>query len=86
MVEMGHKDTGFPIETLGPSHDTSTFISFNNLINWPDKIRAKQPSLPEEQRLQPRQFPLTCTPAIMEELEEAWEGGTPIQAAFKFRD
>ena len=35
MVEMGHKYTGFPIETLGPSHDTSTFISFNNLIGWP---------------------------------------------------
>ena len=28
MVDMGHKDTGFPIETLGPSPDTSTFISF----------------------------------------------------------
>ena len=28
MVETGHKDTGFPIETIGPSHDTSTFISF----------------------------------------------------------
>ena len=28
MVEVGCKDTGFLIETLGPSHDTSTFISF----------------------------------------------------------
>ena len=28
MVEMGHEDTGFQIETLGPLHDTSTFISF----------------------------------------------------------
>ena len=28
MVEMGYKGTGFPIETLGPSHDTSIFISF----------------------------------------------------------
>ena len=46
MVEMGHKDTGFPIEALGPSHDTSTFISFNNLIGWPDKNRAKLLSLP----------------------------------------
>ena len=41
MVEMGHKDTGFPIETLGPSHDTSMFITFNNLIGWPDTNRAK---------------------------------------------
>ena len=29
MVEMGlNKDTGFPIETLGPLHDASTFINF----------------------------------------------------------
>ena len=28
MVEIGHKDTGFPIETLGPSHDTSTCKAF----------------------------------------------------------
>ena len=34
MVEIGHKDTGFPIEKLGPSHDMSTF---NNLIGWPDR-------------------------------------------------
>ena len=46
MVEMRHKDTGFPIETIGPSHDTSTCISFNNLIGWPDKNRAKLLSLP----------------------------------------
>ena len=47
MVEMGlNKNTGFPIETLWPSHDTSTFISFNNLIGWPDKNRAKLSSLP----------------------------------------
>ena len=46
MVEMGHKDTGFPIETLGSSHDTSTFISFNNLFSWPDENRAKFLSLP----------------------------------------
>ena len=32
MVEVGHKDTGFTSETLWPSHDTSLFISFNNLI------------------------------------------------------
>ena len=45
MLEMGHKDTGFPIETSGPSHDTSTFIKFNNSIGWPDKNRAKLPPL-----------------------------------------
>ena len=46
MVEMGlNKDTGLPIETLGPSHHTSTFLSFNNLIAWPDTNRAKLPSL-----------------------------------------
>lgn len=28
MVEMGHEDTMFQIGTLGPSHVTSTFISF----------------------------------------------------------
>ena len=38
MVETGHKDTGFPIEKLGQSQDTSTF---NNLISWPDKNKAK---------------------------------------------
>ena len=45
MVEMEHKDAGFPIETLGPSHDTSTVIRFNNIIGWPVKNRAKLPSL-----------------------------------------
>ena len=45
MVEMGQKDTGFQIETLRPSHDASTFISFNNLIGWPDKNRDKLLSL-----------------------------------------
>ena len=39
MVDIGHTDTGFPIETLGPSKDTSIFISFNSLVGWPDKNR-----------------------------------------------
>ena len=46
MVEMGHTDTGLPIETLWPSHDTTKFISFNNLIGCLDKNRTKLPSLP----------------------------------------
>ena len=61
MVEMGHKDTGFPNETLWPSHDTSAFITFNNLIGWPDKNRAKLPPLLRENRgCNP---PYRCAPA-----------------------
>ena len=81
MVEMGHKDTGLPIETLGPSHDRSMFISLNDLIGWPDKTGQNYLLYREGQGLQPHN-PLRCAPVEHKYLRSNFIKVTEILSGF----